>query len=67
MILLVYEIKNKFYENGPSHGVKFAKAISADEIYATHIGENAKNNLISAGIKFKIFRDPQEIEKLIDI
>jgi len=29
-------------------------AISADEVLAAHIGENAQNNLKAAGIKFQI-------------
>ncbi len=65
-VLRKTKIKNKFYEDGAGHGVKFAKAISADEIYATHIGDNAQNNLKAAGIKFKIFDNPQKIEKIMN-
>ena len=44
---------------------KFAKAISADEVYSTHIGENAKNNLKAGGIKFQIL-DQEQIKKIIE-
>ena len=64
-ILRKTKVKNKFYEAGAGHGVKFAKAISADEVLATHVGENAQNNLKAANIKFQIFNSAQEIEKLI--
>jgi len=63
-ILRKTKIKNKFYEGGAGHGVKFAKAISADEVLTTHIGENAQNNLKAAGIKFAI-RTKEEIERLL--
>jgi len=63
-ILRRTKIKNKFYEEGAGHGVKFAKAISADEVWATHIGGNAQNNLKAAGIKF-IIKSKQELEKFI--
>ncbi len=59
------KIKNIFYEATTGHGVKFAKAVSADEVYATKIGESAKNNLSASGIKFKIFDDPSELEKIV--
>lgn len=48
------KIKNKFFSSEGGHGVKFAKAISADEVWAIRIGENGKNNLKAAGIKYKI-------------
>ena len=60
------KIKNKFYESTAGHGVKFAKAISADEVLATHIGENAQNNLKAAGIKFQII-SREEINKKFSI
>jgi len=58
------KIKNKFYESTAGHGVKFAKAISADEVLAAHIGESAQNNLKAAGIKFQIFSQ-EEINKVL--
>jgi len=63
-ILRKTKVKNKFYEESAGHGVKFAKAISADEVWAVHIGENAQNNLKAAGIKFKIL-SIEEINKLL--
>jgi len=59
-VLRKIKIKNKFYESSAGHGVKFAKAISADEVWSAHIGQNAQNNLVAAKIKFKIL----SIEKL---
>jgi cation diffusion facilitator family transporter len=53
-VLRKVKIKNKYYESGAGHGVKFAKAISADEVWSAHIGQNAQNNLNAAKIKFKI-------------
>jgi len=65
-VLRKVKIKNKFYESTAGHGVKFAKAISADEVWASHIGENAKNNLTAANIKFKII-SPDKLKALIKI
>lgn len=59
------KVKNKFYENNAGHGVKFAKAISADEVRSAHIGQNAQNNLDAAKIKFKIL-SPEKLKKIID-
>ncbi len=61
-VLRKTKIRNKFYEAGAGHGVKFAKAISADEVLAAHIGENAQNNLKAANIKFQIL-SIEEINK----
>ena len=61
-ILRKTRIKNKFYESTAGYGVKFAKAISADEVLAAHIGENAQNNLKAANIKFQILSQ-EEIKK----
>ena len=63
-ILRKTKVKNKFYEEGAGHGVKFAKAISADEVSAAHIGENAQNNLKAAGIKFQILSTDEINKKL---
>ena len=65
-VLRKVKIKNKFYESTAGHGVKFAKAISADEVWASHIGENAKNNLMAANIKFKIISQ-DKLKELIKI
>lgn len=62
-ILRKTKIKNKFYESGAGHGVKFAKAISADEVWSVHIGQNAQNNLTAAGLKF-IIKNKEEIENI---
>lgn len=62
-VLRKTKMKNKFYEEGAGHGVKFAKAISADEVWAEHIGENAQNNLRGANIKFKI-KSMQELQDI---
>lgn len=58
------KVKNKFYEDGAGHGVKFAKAVSADEVWAEHIGENAQKNLKAAGVKFEI-KSSENIKDLI--
>lgn len=60
------KIKNKYYEKGAGHGFKFAKAISADEVWSVHIGQNAQNNLTAAGIKFKIVKQ-EDITKLLRV
>lgn len=63
-VLRKIKMKNKFFESGAGHGVKFAKAISADEVWASHIGENAQNNLRARGIKFKIL-SPENLKKFL--
>lgn len=64
-VLRKIKIKNKLYERSAGHGVKFAKAISADEVWSAHIGENAKNNLEAAKIKYKII-SKHEINNIIN-
>lgn len=63
-ILRKDKIKNKFYEGSSGHGVKFAKAISADEVWASHVGENAQNNLKASDIKYQIL-DQEKINSYI--
>ncbi len=65
-VLRKVKIKNKYYENGAGHGVKFAKAISADEVWGAHIGQNAQNNLNAAKIKFKILSS-EKLKEAINI
>jgi len=64
-VLRKIKIKNKFYEDNIGHGVKFAKAISADEVWSTHIGQNAQKNLNAANIKFKIIK-AEKLKDMID-
>jgi cation diffusion facilitator family transporter len=47
-------IKNPYYKIGRGHGVRFARAIQADEVKATNIGENAKEALKNLKIKISI-------------
>ncbi len=47
------KIKNKYFTSGSSHGVKFVKAISADEIWLKDIGKEAEQNIKNHGIKLK--------------
>jgi len=60
------KIKNKYYESSAGHGVKFAKAISADEVWSTHIGQNAQNNLNAAKIKFKILSS-EKLKEVVEL
>ena len=46
-------MKNPFFRTGRGHGVRFARAINADEVNAKNIGRNAKKALRHHGIKFK--------------
>ncbi len=47
------KIKNKYFAAESSHGVKFIKAISADEIWLKDIGKGAEQNIKNHGIKLK--------------
>lgn len=58
------KVKNKFYEGGAGHGVKFAKAISADKVLADHIGENAQRNLKASNIESEII-SKEKLDKII--
>ena len=44
-------VKNPYYKIGRGHGVRFARAIQADEVRARNIGENARGALRNLGIK----------------
>lgn len=48
------KIKNPFFSSQGGHGVKFAKAISADKVITEHLGENARANLEAANIEYEI-------------
>jgi cation diffusion facilitator family transporter len=50
------KIKNPFWSIRGGHGVKFAKAISADKVIAKDLGDNAKANLKAARIEYQIKR-----------
>ncbi|MBM4401665.1 MAG: hypothetical protein FJ044_00270 [Candidatus Cloacimonetes bacterium] len=44
-------VKNPYYKIGRGHGVRFARAIQADEVKTVNIGENAKKALGNLKIK----------------
>lgn len=47
-------IKNPYYKIGRGHGVRFARAVQADEVRTQNIGENAKNALGKLKIKLTL-------------
>jgi len=44
-------VKNPYYKIGRGHGVQFSRAIQADEVKTSNIGENAKKALKNLGVK----------------
>jgi len=44
-------IKNPYYKIGRGHGVRFARAIQADEVKTINIGNNARTALGNLGVK----------------
>ncbi len=64
-ILQKQKIRNPYFKTeGPGHGVRFIKSVSADVLIAKHIGENAKKNLEARGIKIKIANKNTKLEDL---
>ena len=47
-------IKNPYYKIGRGHGVRFARAVQADEVKTINIGENARQALGNLGVKISI-------------
>jgi cation diffusion facilitator family transporter len=47
------KIKNKYFTIESSHGIKFVKAISADEVWSKDIGKGAEQNIKNHGIKLR--------------
>ncbi|MBN2015218.1 cation diffusion facilitator family transporter [Candidatus Dojkabacteria bacterium] len=52
-VKLSKKIKNPYYRIGRGHGVRFAKAIGADEVVAGNIGKNAKRALRRRGVRVR--------------
>jgi cation diffusion facilitator family transporter len=50
-------VKNPYYKIGRGHGVRFARAIQADEVKTQVIGENAEKALRGLGIKTSTLGD----------
>lgn len=46
-------IENSYYKVGRGHGVRFARAVQADEVRTVNIGENAREALRNLRIKIK--------------
>jgi cation diffusion facilitator family transporter len=46
-------VNNPYYRIGRGHGVRFARAIEADEVVAENIGKNARRSLRVRGIKVR--------------
>ncbi len=65
-IVLEKFFKNPYFEKGLPHGSRFAKAVRADEIVVSQIGENAKNSLENFGIKIKIIKDKKKIDDILE-
>lgn len=59
------KIKNQFYEESAGHGVKFAKAIGADEVFASELHDNAKANLDANKINYQVI-SKSELEKIAE-
>lgn len=49
-------IKNPYYKIGRGHGVRFARAVQADEVKTKNIGKNAKDALKKLKIKLNFFK-----------
>jgi len=47
-------IENPYYKIGRGHGVRFVRAIQADEVRTFNIGENAREALGNLGIKVRL-------------
>jgi len=58
--------QNPYFEENSPHGARFAKAIRADKIFVSQIGDNAKNNLENFGIKVEIVPGKEKISALLD-
>jgi len=63
-LALQKRIENPYFEKDSPHGARFAKAIRADEIFVSQIGENAKQNLENFGIKVKIVSLNDNLEEI---
>jgi len=50
-------VRNPYYKIGRGHGVRFARAVQADEVRTANIGENARKALADLGIKLTIVTD----------
>ncbi len=57
-------IKNPYFEKKTPHGTKFIKAIRADELVSSCIGESAKNSLEALGIEVKVI-EKEKTEEII--
>jgi len=56
------KIKNKYFTSKSSRGVKFIKAITADEIWLKDIGKEAEQNIKNHGIKLKKLNQDTKIK-----
>ncbi len=65
-ILTKEMVKNPYLENSHYHGARFAKAVSANRVLTCQIGDNAKNNLESFGIKVEIISAGRKLAEVVE-
>jgi len=65
-ILTKEVIKNPYFEGESPHGARFAKAIRADVVFVYQIGDNAKQNLDSFGIKVEIIPSETKLSNVLE-
>lgn len=60
------EMKNPYFEKGSPKGVRFARAVRADEVVTVAIGPNAKQSLENLGIRVSIVDQNKSLEEIIN-
>ena len=60
-------MKNPYFEKDSPKGVRFVKAVRADEVATPIIGPNAKQNLENLGIKIHLVNPHQSLEKILEL
>ena len=58
-------IENPYFAAGRGHGIRFVKAVNADQVVAADIGENSRDKLIKDNIKVKIVKSGEDLEEII--
>ena len=59
------KIKNPYFVIGRGHGMRFARAIKANQIITCEIGANAKDGLKKLGVKIEIIEPETDLKEIL--